>query len=80
MSSFFPEAYIDNGLILDVKTHEQIPNYEGLCLVTFSGLSSIMFTTLDTKGRNWQFVSWGAVLSSMQITKFMNDRGRYGAN
>lgn len=66
----YPDAYVREGRITDLLSGDDLPSYQGLVLANFNGRFCILFTQLDSKGRDWQIVSWGSQVSTTEIEKF----------
>lgn len=67
----YPDAYVQDGVIRDIRTHHELPSYEGLCLSKADGRSCIMITNLTDAGRAWDLVHWGSEISSTEIERYM---------
>ncbi len=48
-----------NGVILDTYTQDELPNYEGLCLVCAGGLMYVMSTYFVAGARVWDIINEG---------------------
>lgn len=73
MSNHHPDAIVNDGVIRDILSGEELPSYSGLCLAILAGRVAVMFTTLSTTGRNWDIVQWGSTLSMVEITKYIKE-------
>ena len=74
MTPCYPDAYVKEGRIFDMLTHEELPSYTGLILADLAGRSAIMFTSLPQGVRDWELVHWGSTLSTTEIATYLKGK------
>lgn len=70
----YPDAYVKEGIIYDIKTDDQLPSFEGLVLADLAGRFAIMHTTLTPECREWELVQWGSNIQTTEIQKYLRGK------
>lgn len=76
----YPDAYVKDGVIRDIKTDDELPSFCGICLANLAGRWAVMYITHGESGRKWEFVHWGAPISAIGIQEFMKRDKRVEGN
>ena len=69
----YPDAYIKDGLILDITNDQELPSYSGMVLANLAGRFAILYTTLNPD-RDFDLVHWGSSLSTVEIQQYLQKR------